>query len=155
MAGGRDADAMSAAKEALEVDGNFSLALYFLGAAYARAWQHVEAVVIFEKLVAASERSSLGLANLAWAYGGANMRNEAETILAELKEKAEREYIPNHFFAWVLSTIGRMDEAFAYLEKAVEERHPHLVFHMIFSYDHLRPDPRFQELLRRIEMRTP
>ena len=80
------------------------------------------------------------------------MQTEAETILAELKERAEREYVANLWFSGVLSVIGRMDEAFAYLEKALDARNPHLVFHRICLYAYLRPDPRFQDLLRRMEL---
>ncbi len=47
--------------------------------------------------------------------------------------------------------IGETEEAFAWRERAYEEREPMLVFAKVSpSLDPLRSDPRFQDLLRRI-----
>jgi hypothetical protein len=48
--------------------------------------------------------------------------------------------------------LGELDEAFAWLEKAYEERDPELTYMKVPNrrFEPLRHDPRFQDLLRRM-----
>jgi hypothetical protein len=47
--------------------------------------------------------------------------------------------------------LGNKDQAFAWLEKAYQERSNHLAFFKVSpTVDSLRSDPRFADLLRRI-----
>ena len=60
-------------------------------------------------------------------------------------------FIPAHAFALVYAGLGDSDRAFAWLEKAYEERVQRLWYLRFESqWDTLRPDPRFQALLKRI-----
>ena len=60
-------------------------------------------------------------------------------------------FIPAHAFALVYAGLGDSDRAFAWLEKAYEERVQRLSYLRFESqWDTLRPDPRFQALLKRI-----
>ncbi len=52
---------------------------------------------------------------------------------------------------WAHALLGEADQAFAWLERAYEERDHDLVFLQTDpTLDPLRSDPRFQDLLRRI-----
>jgi hypothetical protein len=43
------------------------------------------------------------------------------------------------------------DQAFTWLEKAYEERHPYFILMKVEPvFDRLRPDPRFADLVRRV-----
>ncbi len=54
-------------------------------------------------------------------------------------------------FVWAHALLGETDEAFAWLERAYEERDHDLVFLQTDpTLDPLRSEPRFQDLLRRI-----
>jgi tetratricopeptide (TPR) repeat protein len=53
--------------------------------------------------------------------------------------------------AWAHSTLGNIDEAFEWIERAVEARDSIVVSLPTFvAWDPLRSDPRFEEILRRL-----
>ena len=53
--------------------------------------------------------------------------------------------------AWVKLGLNEIDATFEWMERALEERRSPLVYQKIeLGLDILRPDPRFQDLLRRI-----
>jgi hypothetical protein len=64
---------------------------------------------------------------------------------------AAGEYVRPSRLARNYAGLGRMDEAFEWLERAYDERDGSLAFIKTDpAYDGLRSDPRFQDLLRRI-----
>jgi TolB-like protein/Flp pilus assembly protein TadD len=78
----------------------------------------------------------------------------AQKKLQRLNERLERgEYIAAIHFARVYVRLGETEQAFAWLEKACEERNVFpLLLHADPFYDSLRPDPRFATLLRRFSL---
>ena len=78
-------------------------------------------------------------------------RGEALRILDELMELLQRRYVSPSSFAIVYIGLGDKDQAFAWLEKAYEDRSTFLTeFKVEPMFDSLRSDPRFQDLLRRM-----
>ena len=72
-------------------------------------------------------------------------------MLNELRERSKRESIPASMIARVYAGLGQKDQAFAWLEKAYQQREYNLVMLKIGPFfDPLRSDPRFQSLLRRM-----
>ena len=62
-------------------------------------------------------------------------------------------YIPSTEFADLYSQLGEKDQAFEWLEKAYKEREGGLMFLKVnLDWDPLRDDPRFQDLLRRMNL---
>lgn len=60
-----------------------------------------------------------------------------------------RDYVPAYPLALVHASLGRMDRAFAWLEKARGEGAPELVYAAVDPWlDPLRGDPRFADLPR-------
>jgi serine/threonine-protein kinase len=93
------------------------------------------------------------LASLGWACGSAGRRREARRILARLRERRALRPIRPFLPARVCAGLGDLDEAFAWLDAAIEERDPSLI--MIRSDQTvapLRDDPRFAEVLRRLHL---
>ena len=87
------------------------------------------------------------------AYAMAGKRGEALKMLEELKQLSNRRYVPPSGMATVYVGLGEKDQAFEWLEKAYEERDRWLVFLKVdASLDPLRSDPRFQDLLRRMNL---
>ncbi len=88
---------------------------------------------------------------LACLYAGSGRGQEAVAILEELTEQAKSSYIPPTDFAQIHTALGNNDEAFNWLERAVEVRDADLFMIQAFPvWDPLRDDPRFDELLRRL-----
>jgi hypothetical protein len=78
-------------------------------------------------------------------------RAEARKVLEELRERSKREYTSSYFVATIYAGLGSKDQAFARLQKAFEDRADELVFLKADPrFDPLHSDPRFQDLLRRM-----
>jgi serine/threonine-protein kinase len=97
------------------------------------------------------ERPAPVLAPLGLAYGLAGRRPDALKILAEMEQASQKRYISPFYLAVVYSGLGRMDEAYRLLDRALEERTPSLVF--CTQHDSgpvaLRRDPRWKPFIDR------
>ena len=61
------------------------------------------------------------------------------------------EFVPPQAFIWIYAALGDKEHAFAWLEKAYEERSDVMtVLTEDRAFDPLRSDPRFRDLLRRM-----
>ena len=81
----------------------------------------------------------------------AGHREEALTILADLERRRTQEYVAGSLMAAVCIGLGRHEQAISWLLRAFEERDNLLPYlNVWFAYDPLRSDPRFQDLLRRM-----
>jgi TolB-like protein/Tfp pilus assembly protein PilF len=88
---------------------------------------------------------------LGYGCARAGQRDEAMRILRELKEKAAKEHVSPVYLARIHLALGEIDQAFAWLRKAFDERSDHiLVLGIDPIYDPLRSDPRYVQLLRDI-----
>ena len=93
------------------------------------------------------------VALLGHAYAAANQRTEAEGILRQLTAASKTRYVPPYPTAVIYAGLGQKDEAFAWLEKAFDERDSWLDYVGLDPrLDGLRSDPRFLELLRRLKL---
>jgi len=110
-----------------------------------------EALPLRQKAVALSPGNMISRALLGEVLANLGQRQEALQILEELAAASKQRYIAAQSFAIVYIGLGDKDQAFAWLDKAYEERanrRAYLKFEP--TWDPIRPDPRFDELLRRI-----
>ena len=79
---------------------------------------------------------------------------DAETVLARLNELSTREFVSPVWMAKIYSGLGEKDKAFESLERAYEDRSIVSVAYIKTNpmLDPLRSDPRFAELLRRLNL---
>ena len=114
--------------------------------------KYTEAIASFEEQIRLSpSKNSILIAALAHAYAVSGNREAAHKIIAELQELAKTKYISSFQIASIYGGLGENDQAFAWLEKAYEERSPELVNLKVEpSFDNLRSDPRFTDLAARI-----
>jgi tetratricopeptide (TPR) repeat protein len=98
------------------------------------------------------ERPSSVLAPLGLAYGLAGRRAEALKILSEMELAAQKRYTSPFYLAVVYSGLGRMDEAFRLLDRALEQRTPYLIFCTPNDGNSiaLRRDPRWKHFTERL-----
>ena len=125
---------------------------YWLGVGLEGSGRPREAIPEYQVAVELSERNSDPIASLAYAYATAGNRAEAEKIVHQFLRQSETSYVSPYMVATVYAGLGEKDKAFEYLEKAYQERSSDLPYFLRadLRIDNLRPDPRFQDLLRRM-----
>jgi hypothetical protein len=76
---------------------------------------------------------------------------EAQKIIDELKNLSKRSYVPPYNIAVIYAGLGDKNQAFAWLERAYNERSFYLTWIKVDPHlDSLRSDPRFADLMRRV-----
>lgn len=110
-----------------------------------------EALSWAEKGVAASGRDAAFLCVLAVAQHRAGRTAEAQETLREIDRLAENAYVPGVFLAVTYMWLRGHDAALARLQQAFDRRDTYMVVGKVAPmFDPLRGDPRFQDLLRRM-----
>ena len=127
-----------------------------LGQAHEQMGSFSSAIAAFEKTVELSRRHPTYLAELGHGFAVAGRRTDAMGVLDELKDMSSRRYVAARSFAEVHIGLGQVDEAFAWLEQAFQQRNGWLI-HVRENprYDRLRADPRYLDLVRRMNFPDP
>jgi TolB-like protein/tetratricopeptide (TPR) repeat protein len=126
------------------------------GRSYVKLGMYQDAVAVLEKSLILSDRDPLVLGALAHAYARAGRREEALKLVGALKLMDERlepegKTTPRFSFIWAYAGLGDREQAFAWLEKAYQERRGRVfLLNVDPLLDPLRSDPRFQDLVRRV-----
>jgi serine/threonine protein kinase/Tfp pilus assembly protein PilF len=93
------------------------------------------------------------LAGLGWVQAKSGNRKEAQRILIELKKKSKKEFVIPFVFVKLYSALGNKEEAFAWLNKAHNDRDIAMVQILTDeTIDNLRSDPRYIELLKKMNL---
>src|ERR1700737_3607447 len=144
--------ALDQIEKTVEMDKNFAQTYPWLGLILEQKGQYPEAIAAFQKAIRLFPGgSSIAEAELAHAYAVSGNREEAQKIIAELQELAKSKYVSSFQIAAIYAGLGEKDRAFAWLEKAYEERADGLVnLKAEQRFDSLRSDPRFKDLARRV-----
>jgi TolB-like protein/DNA-binding winged helix-turn-helix (wHTH) protein/tetratricopeptide (TPR) repeat protein len=133
-------------------DSNNWLAHYWLGVGYEGSGQTLQAISEYEKAVALALGDTDPAAALAYAYATSGKKSEARKILSQWLRQSESSYVSPYMIATVYAGLENKDKAFEYLEKAFQERSSDLSYFLRadLRMDRLRSDPRFQDLMRRM-----
>jgi tetratricopeptide (TPR) repeat protein len=130
---------------------NFAHAHSILSIAYADLNNFPEAIAEGRKAIELSGGSSFYISNLGWIYAQAGEDDEAIRVLEELKDLSDKHYVSPFLIANIYVGLEENDKTFEYLEKAYEERYELLIGLKVNpSFDPIREDPRFSELLKKI-----
>jgi len=85
------------------------------------------------------------------AYALAGQRDKAQKALDELREMSKQRYVSPYLIAVVYAGLGDKDQAFAWLEKAYQDRSFFLIWLNVEPrFDSLRDDSRFADVVRRV-----
>ncbi len=137
--------------ETLEMEPSFSPAHYVLALAYEQLGKYDVACAAFGKIQSCVGNNSTALAGLAHVFAMAGQKVKSTAALKVLEELSRRRYVAPYSLALVLAGLGKVDQAFEWLEKSVECRDAWLVWlNRDPRLDNLRFDPRFSSLLRRM-----
>ena len=150
---GRGDEAIEECRRTIGLDPGFAIAHEVLGALLAGQGRFAEAVSAFQQAAALNRGAALSLANLAHVQARLGHREDARRILQQLSEASKQRYTPSLAFAIVHLGLGEHDQALDWLDKAYDERFNRLAYlRREGIWDPLRDHPRFQELLRRINL---
>jgi eukaryotic-like serine/threonine-protein kinase len=146
-------EAIDECRRTIELDPSFAVAHDVLGGMLASKGMFAEALPEIEKAVVLTRGAAMPMADLGYVRARLGQREEARRILQQLAEAAKERYTPALAFAVVHVGLGENDQALNWLEKAYEERFNRLAYlRREPVWDTLRPDPRFTDLLRRINL---
>ena len=152
----RDYDqAVKEFRAALEMDPNFGSAHLWLAHVYEQKALFEEAVRELKIGIDLYGDSTYALAKLGHAYAIAAKTEEARAILKQLHALSNDRYVSPYDIAVIHAGLRERDEAFRWLQEALEQRSPWLGYANIDpQWDGLRDDSRFRELLKRIGLRA-
>ena len=135
----------------IELSPSFYLPYCSLAWAAGATGQYREAVAALRQAVVGARGDLFSQGYLGWALGLAGEKEEAQAILSRLKQRRTEGYFSAYLIAVVLVGLGEHDQAVEWLLKASEDRDGLLPFLKESpAFDPIRPDPRFQDLLRRM-----
>jgi TolB-like protein len=149
-------EAIEQFKKAIEMDPNFAFAHNALAVAYERKDRYQEAI--------AEEQKEIQLAGgdipQTWTVLTGQLKNTYQTLgekgywqkrLEPTIKSYDRHETTAEQVAETYAILGDKEQAFAWLEKSYQEHEDFLVFLKIQpSFDNLRSDPRFAELVKRV-----
>src|SRR6266478_2240167 len=138
-------------KKALELDPSFAQAQSVLGLTYVYKSMPEAAIAASRKAVEMSQGATYYLAILGVVYAEAGYWDEAQKILEQLQELSTQRYVTPYLVARIYAALDKKDEALRWLETAYGERAVFMILlRTDLRFDELRSDPRFQDLLRRM-----
>jgi DNA-binding winged helix-turn-helix (wHTH) protein/TolB-like protein/tetratricopeptide (TPR) repeat protein len=150
---GRYEHAMEALNKALEIEPNFPRAHFRLGNVYEQTGMPEKAILEIEQAVRLSRDDSYYEGALGHAYGIAGNVEQARKIVQLLRQRSRRQYVPAYAIALVYAGMQDKDEAFHWLEKAyIDHSGSMALLELDPALNNLHSDPRFQELVRRVDL---
>jgi len=140
---------------AIDVDAQMTFTYWSLGMAYEAKGMFVEALTTHERGLALGGSPALHLPLAGHVHAASGNHAKARESLTELQRLSRQMYIPFWCFAIVHEGLGEIRLAIECLEKAIENRETLLVtIKAMTFFDKLRNDSRFQEIERRVGLRT-
>jgi TolB-like protein/DNA-binding winged helix-turn-helix (wHTH) protein/Flp pilus assembly protein TadD len=142
-------------QKTLELDPNLDFARAFLALAYLQKSMNEEAIAEFEKQVVTSHGHVWALADLGYAYATAGRGPEAQRMLDQVNQLSRQKFVPADAMAHIYVGRGEKGKAFEWLEKGYERHSLGLAgvdLKVDPLWDPLRSDPRFADLLRRVNL---
>jgi eukaryotic-like serine/threonine-protein kinase len=140
-------------RKSLEIEPMFSPAHYALGLVSEQLGRFEDAVEHLQRSVETARQSATFQAELGRAYALWGKEDDARSILEKLEKISEEKYVSAYSFAGVYAGLGDRERAMLWLERANEERSSRMVFLNVDpTFDALRSDPQFQDLLRRAKL---
>ncbi|HYW43312.1 MAG TPA: protein kinase [Bryobacteraceae bacterium] len=147
------AEALPHLQRSLELDPSLSDATQNLALTLAFLGMHAQALAEAEKLsqYAHSPEHQKEALVLAYVYAVSGKPVEARKILEDFNTFSKTSYVDAFWVARVYAGLGEKDKALEYLERAYREHSGTMwALKMDPQCDPLRSDPRFQDLLRRM-----
>ena len=144
-------EAITQLREVLDISPNQPFALFRLGSSYVEQGMFNEAIGDIEQALTLSPGNTEIIMVLGHAYASAGNTAKARKILDDLHGLAKIRYVPPYAFALIHTGLGENEEALEWLERAYQDRNSWMPWMQVEPrLDPLREEPRFQDLLRRM-----
>jgi eukaryotic-like serine/threonine-protein kinase len=135
----------------VDLDPNYLICYWMLGQTYEQQGRFADALGAEMKVLKIEPRASWALAESARAYALLGRRADAQRELDELLALSKHSHVSKYSLATVYAVLGDQSQSLAELEQAYAERSFFLDFLKSDpQMDSLRSQPRFQQLLRRM-----
>ena len=132
-----------------ELDPNFHWAHYCRGSAYVQKGDYEKAIAALEKMNLPPWRDG----HLGYAYAVAGQPEKARKLIEELQAGSQPEHQAPYHLAMIYFGLEETDKAFECLAQACDQRSTQLWWiKVIPEFDRVRSDPRFQAILRRMNL---
>jgi eukaryotic-like serine/threonine-protein kinase len=149
-------EGIAEAKKELVFVPESSWAHLYQGLALEQLGRHDDAISELQVAVDKTKRNTVMLSALGHAYATAGRPAEARKIVGELEALAKTRYISSYEIGLIHDALGETDRAFTWLDKSFEERSAWLVYlESEPRLDHIRKDPRLQDLIQRVGLPAP
>ena len=137
----------------LELDPNFGLAYVYLAFVLIQQSRYDQAIAAIQKSMEHTGYMPFAISKLGLAYGLRGDRAKARKVLREAEAQFHELGFPSTVLAEIHAGLGDRNKFFECLYRAYEERSPVLPWLKIYpEYDRMRSDPRYDELLRRLDL---
>jgi TolB-like protein/Tfp pilus assembly protein PilF len=145
--------AIEQGQKAMQLDPNYVRTHFWMGRVYSQKRMHREAIAASEKILESMPDSTLGLTEMAYSLAAAGRRKEARQILRRLEGRSSSAFVPAYNFAVIHIALNEEEVAVRYMQQAYENRDWALVVLAVEPrLDPLRKDPRFQEILAKVNL---
>jgi eukaryotic-like serine/threonine-protein kinase len=141
------------AKKTYDLEPTHPLGRWMLSEAYIAKEMYAEAISLTEQSLRDDPKNQFALRDAGVAYAKAGRRDKAEEMISRFREIAKTQYVPTCRIAAIYVALDEKDKAFEELNKAFDARDWEL--HRL-DFDTywipLRNDPRFKEMLKRLNL---
>ncbi|MEJ2006993.1 MAG: protein kinase, partial [Acidobacteriota bacterium] len=145
-------DTLQQYRKTLDIVPEFPWPYHLMAGVYARQGRYDEAVAAERQYLVLSGRGLLAIQSLQKAYASSGGKGYWNWRLHRLNDQTRQTGKPRSVrLARVYAQLGEKEAAFEWLEKAyVERAGPLMYLNVDPAWDPLRDDPRFQDILRRM-----
>jgi TolB-like protein/Tfp pilus assembly protein PilF len=150
---GRAGEALKEAVRLLQLQPEYPLAHATFGWAQIARGAMDEGVAALERATSLAAGNTMLLGQLGYAYAVAGRTAQAHDVLSRLNDCARTRYVSPYHMAYVHAGLGDDDAAMDALERAFDERAGGIYgMNGSFLFTALRSQPRFQALLRKMNL---
>ncbi|MGD0507581.1 MAG: tetratricopeptide repeat protein, partial [Terriglobales bacterium] len=150
----RFSDSIGSYQAALSIDPHYGVAIIQIGRNYEQMGMYPQALQAYQSILAFAPHDPALLALLGHLYAVSGQKAAARGIISQLQQIGGERYVPSLYVAMIYIGLDDKNQAFAWLDKAYEERCEYLVYLPTDPMaDPLRNDPRFPALLERLGLK--
>nr|ART36318.1 C597 [uncultured bacterium] len=150
---GQDSKALEQARKTHDIESSHPIGRWMLSQAYIFNGMYSEAISLDEQWLQTGPTNQFALREAGVAYAKAGRPDKAREMINRYREIGKTQYIPACRIAMIYGALGDRDKAFEELNRAFEARDWELYRVNADPYwRELRDDPRFKDLLKRMNL---